>query len=579
MTHFSREVSWPDSEPHNNSYTLNSSSASDSDSTDGDPDFVIPRQGPRLFFDEEFTAMQRINWQSTLVGALIDKKPIPSTHMHELIQKAWSLQGAVQVRGKAGPNYIFEFTNAEDMQFMIDEGPWAVQNKLLVLDYWTPNLILQEHRVTECPLWIQIWGLPLEYQNSANATCIGSLVGHSMHVDFTDQGIRNLRYLRVQMTVNPHEPLLMGFYAQLDDGRTIWIQLRYERVFRICMKCGCIGHINRDCRKGRAEIQHAIDIQKAEFRRRFHCTSLVDHSHPLYTSEAAAFLQKKQRRTTKIRYKPAEEGHRYFTHEFDECKFRRDATKSQSSSSVNNRFHLSDDSDDANSSAQTPTAILPQSHSEPSHASAVPVPDNTPTSLYPHSHPKDTDMVDVMMDPFFGDHGADFIASTLPTGAADFSHYQSHLGDQQGQSSPQHLTDTNDPVVPINPLAQQSKLVSKLDALPASTPHFSAAIFWHKVSEHFQCYDEFFTSVHTIATSWTRIPFQKSWLTHDPLWQAVVDNNASCLGMLVVNTHNQKGYWELLEMAPSVTPRFFYHNSSLLYKPTCNSPFLLSPFN
>lgn len=211
MAHFAREVSWPDS-VHQHVPTRYNSFSDGFDSSDGEPDFVIPRQGPHLFFDTESIAFLRINWKSTLVGALIDNKPIPSNRMQDTIQKAWKLQGNVTVRGKSKSNYVFEFENVEDMQCLIDEGPWAVQNKLLVLDYWTPNLILDEHKVVECPLWLQIWGLPLEYLTTANAVAIGSLVGHVIHVDFSDQGIRILRYLRAQVTINPHKPLLMGFY-------------------------------------------------------------------------------------------------------------------------------------------------------------------------------------------------------------------------------------------------------------------------------------------------------------------------------------------------------------------------------
>lgn len=271
MAHFSREVSWPDSEHNNDSSSSTYSTSSDSNSSDDEPDYVIPRQGPRLYFDPEFTALQRINWQSTLVGALIDRKPIPTDRMQTIIDKAWSLQGSVRVRGKAGSNYIFEFDNIADMQFLAEEGPWAVQNKLLMLDYWVPNLILTQHQVTECPIWVQIWGLPLEHLSTANAVNIGSLIGHPLNVDFSDQGIRNLRYLRVQVNIDPHAPLLMGFYVHLDNNRKVWVQFRYERVFRICHKCGCIGHIKKDCKKKPSEIQHAIDIKKLDFRRRFDC--------------------------------------------------------------------------------------------------------------------------------------------------------------------------------------------------------------------------------------------------------------------------------------------------------------------
>lgn len=65
-------------------------------------------------------------------------------------------------------------------------------------------------------------------------------------------------------------------------------------------------------KKGRAEVHMMVDEQKATFRRRFHCTSLVDHSHPLFVSEPAAFLHKHRRKTTKINFQGTEDGPRYF---------------------------------------------------------------------------------------------------------------------------------------------------------------------------------------------------------------------------------------------------------------------------
>lgn len=103
MAHFSREVSWPDSDPPNENFYFGSSSSSDSASSDGDPDFVIPRQGARLYFDAEFTALQRIQWQSSLVGALIDTKPIPTTCMQEIIDSAWSLQAQFMLKARLAP--------------------------------------------------------------------------------------------------------------------------------------------------------------------------------------------------------------------------------------------------------------------------------------------------------------------------------------------------------------------------------------------------------------------------------------------------------------------------------------------
>lgn len=98
-------------------------------------------------------------------------------------------------------------------------------------------------------------------------------------------------------------------------------------------------------------------------------------------------------------------------------------------------------------------------------------------------------------------------------------------------------------------------------------------------TDHFQYYDEFFTALHKLPTSWSQIPYQKSWLLYNISWQTSLPNDSACLGMLVINKHANQGYWELLEMAPSVTPRFIFAMDTLLYKPSCNSPLLISPLN
>ncbi|KAF7810292.1 hypothetical protein G2W53_037035 [Senna tora] len=50
---------------------------------------------------------------------------------------------------------------------------------------------------------------------------VGNMVGDALHVDFSDQGFRNMRYLRVRVNIDPSKPLLMGFYVKLDNDHYI----------------------------------------------------------------------------------------------------------------------------------------------------------------------------------------------------------------------------------------------------------------------------------------------------------------------------------------------------------------------
>lgn len=209
--------------------------------------------------------------------------------MSSIIQHAWNLQGTVTVEGLFHQCYVFKFENAADMKVLKDNSPMAVKNKLLVLDSWTPNMDYEHYTVESFPIWVQIWGLPLEYLSEDTAMILGTFIGPVHAIDFQDQGIRKLRYLHVRVQVSSSQPLMMGFYLNLDNGTSIWIQFRYERIFRICRRCGCIGHIQRDCLKEKEVIQAAINLHKEEIMRRHKCPELVNSSFPLFVQEAAAF--------------------------------------------------------------------------------------------------------------------------------------------------------------------------------------------------------------------------------------------------------------------------------------------------
>ncbi|KAF7838845.1 Pyruvate carboxyltransferase [Senna tora] len=171
----------------------------------------------------EIIVEQRQFWQNCLVAVLIDDGHVKEEQLAGSINKYWLMQDQVRVVGRKKNTFVLEFNNPFDMNFMVEEGPWEVQNKLLVLDHWQPNVILDEYKVVSFPLWVEFWGFPLEYYSSYVAEHVGELVGEVVQVDFSDQGFRNLRYLKVRVNIDPSKPLLMGFYVLLDNGRAIWI--------------------------------------------------------------------------------------------------------------------------------------------------------------------------------------------------------------------------------------------------------------------------------------------------------------------------------------------------------------------
>ena len=59
----------------------------------------------------------------------------------------------------------------------------AVQGYFMSCFHWRLNLRLQNLQVTNVAIWIQIWGLPLEYHNLEFVQYIGAMIGTVEWID------------------------------------------------------------------------------------------------------------------------------------------------------------------------------------------------------------------------------------------------------------------------------------------------------------------------------------------------------------------------------------------------------------
>ncbi|KAF3971123.1 hypothetical protein CMV_005251 [Castanea mollissima] len=99
-----------------------------------------------------------------------------------------------------------------------NEGPWAVDGALLVLEKWRPNLVLGNLQVNYISIWVQLQGLPLEYQHPELTEKMGEMMGIVDRVDWEDRIPRNIRFMRIKMCIDPWLPVIARFVLRLDDG-------------------------------------------------------------------------------------------------------------------------------------------------------------------------------------------------------------------------------------------------------------------------------------------------------------------------------------------------------------------------
>ncbi|XP_065638366.1 uncharacterized protein At4g02000-like [Quercus suber] len=128
-------------------------------------------------------------------------------------------------------------------------------------------MVMSKLHLNFVSIWVQLHGLPLEYQHPELAERMGQMIGPVEKIDWEDKLPRNIRFMRLKVGLNPWMPVVSGFMLRLDDGTRTWIQCRYERVHKLYTRCGLIGHTRSQCSESMdedhpiaASVNHAPNI-------------------------------------------------------------------------------------------------------------------------------------------------------------------------------------------------------------------------------------------------------------------------------------------------------------------------------
>ena len=121
-------------------------------------------------------------------------------------------------------------------------------------------------------------------------------------VDWEDKIPRNIRFMRVKVRIDPWLPVIASFMLRLDDGSRVWIRCRYERVHKLCTKCGLIGHSRSQCTHSMDDIEVMLFRQRLRIQDLHQVQFRFDALQPQFSNDLRAFHNRRRRWTTQIRY-------------------------------------------------------------------------------------------------------------------------------------------------------------------------------------------------------------------------------------------------------------------------------------
>lgn len=177
------------------------------------------------------------------------------------LKAKWSLKGEITLTDVGHAYYVVRFSNLDDYDFVLTQGPWMIGESYLTIRRWVPNFIADEAPIKTLTAWVRIPHLSVEYFDKQILHKIGSKIGKVIKIDRNTESMDRGPYVRFCIEVDLSKPLLSKFVL----NKRTWI-IQYEGLKLICFKCGRLGDREDNCHqflgKETSTVADKIEVPK-----------------------------------------------------------------------------------------------------------------------------------------------------------------------------------------------------------------------------------------------------------------------------------------------------------------------------
>ncbi|KAF5470878.1 hypothetical protein F2P56_011366 [Juglans regia] len=182
----------------------------------------------------------------SLIGKVCSDRSVGKDIISNAMAKIWRISKRAIFQEVDKNVFVLTFATHADKQRILDGRPWLFDNVLFPLRPYDGLLLPGQIKFESEIFWVQLHDLPLGLMTRECGERIGGSVGKVIAVDVADDGIGWGRFLRVKIEISLYKPVARGRFIN-HKGDKLWISFQYEKLPKICFRCGCIAHIQTGC--------------------------------------------------------------------------------------------------------------------------------------------------------------------------------------------------------------------------------------------------------------------------------------------------------------------------------------------
>ncbi|KAJ9559707.1 hypothetical protein OSB04_004867 [Centaurea solstitialis] len=199
---------------------------------------------------DDLIQKQANEWALTLAGYFLGKRPaFPFVQYHA--RRLWKKYGLTDVILNDQGYFFFKFNSDQGLNFVYENGPWLFNGMPIFIQRWQPGLCFDKPDLQTVPLWVNIYGLPLDVWDYEIISRIASVVGEPVSVDrYTDEmcetksGRANFARVLVNVSADYELP---SYIDAIILGKLRKFKTEFLWKPKRCSHCKVFGHDFEGC--------------------------------------------------------------------------------------------------------------------------------------------------------------------------------------------------------------------------------------------------------------------------------------------------------------------------------------------
>lgn len=189
----------------------------------------------------EEVAKAATNWERVLMGYFVGFKPyVPA--LARYFKRLWMIKGDLQVLSMGNGFLLFKFSNDGDKKRALEEGPWFVRGKPLVLRPWTINSKFEKDKLLTIPIWVKFPKLALQFWSPTLIDRVASTLGTPLYMDEATTTSSRVDFAHVCIEISSSFSFPRTTHLEVDG-----IEVDYDWEPMPCQRCSSFGHEPGSC--------------------------------------------------------------------------------------------------------------------------------------------------------------------------------------------------------------------------------------------------------------------------------------------------------------------------------------------